>query len=250
MSANRVVAISSSSLASSCRRGPVFLAGDAAHVHPPSGGQGLNTGVQDAHNLGWKLAAVLDGADPGLLDSCPDERRAVAAAVLGLSTELYARAKKSATKAFRRGAETNQLGIHYQDSALSVDRRTASGGAGTLGDTGYSGESGSGPRAGDRMPDGRLSDGRRVFDLLRGPHWTLLVGGTRAEQGPLITELTDTGSRSGAPIRVEPVPGYPLPAEIVLVRPDGYVGLLTDDPASARDYLDRYAIMCRERSAG
>jgi 2-polyprenyl-6-methoxyphenol hydroxylase-like FAD-dependent oxidoreductase len=57
------------------RRGPVFLAGDAAHAHSPAGGQGLNTGVQDGYDLGWKLAAVARGADPALLDSYETERR-------------------------------------------------------------------------------------------------------------------------------------------------------------------------------
>nr|WP_301553566.1 FAD-dependent monooxygenase [Pseudomonas syringae] len=67
----------------------VFLAGDAAHVHTPAGAQGLNTGVQDAWNLGWKLAAVLDGTPEALLDTYEEERRPVAAAVLELSSELF-----------------------------------------------------------------------------------------------------------------------------------------------------------------
>lgn len=62
------------------RSGRVLIAGDAAHVHPPTGGQGLNTSVQDAYNLGWKLAAVLDGAADALLDSYEEERRSTAAA--------------------------------------------------------------------------------------------------------------------------------------------------------------------------
>ena len=57
------------------REGRVFLAGDAAHIHSPAGGQGMNTGIQDAHNLGWKLAAVTGGASPALLDSYESERR-------------------------------------------------------------------------------------------------------------------------------------------------------------------------------
>jgi 2,4-dichlorophenol 6-monooxygenase len=66
-------------LASHYRRGPVFLAGDAAHRHSPHGGLGLNTGIQDAHNLTWKLAAVVNGsADPALLDTYEAERRPVA----------------------------------------------------------------------------------------------------------------------------------------------------------------------------
>src|SRR5207244_11462679 len=70
-------------LAERYRVGRVLLAGDAAHIHPPAGGQGLNLGVQDAVNLGWKLAAEVSGWAPeGLLDSYDTERRPVAADVL------------------------------------------------------------------------------------------------------------------------------------------------------------------------
>jgi 2-polyprenyl-6-methoxyphenol hydroxylase-like FAD-dependent oxidoreductase len=67
------------------REGRVFLAGDAAHIHSPAGGQGMNTGIQDAYNLGWKLAAVVKGASSALLDSYEAERRPAAAGVLALS---------------------------------------------------------------------------------------------------------------------------------------------------------------------
>src|SRR5215218_9898917 len=73
-------------LADRYRIGRVLLAGDAAHIHPPTGGQGLNTSVQDAYNLGWKLAAVLQGAPPALLETYEEERRPIAAGMLGLST--------------------------------------------------------------------------------------------------------------------------------------------------------------------
>src|SRR5260370_30661585 len=66
----------------SCRRGRVLLAGDAAHVHPPQGGQGLNTGVQDAVNLGWKLAQVVNGTSDSILDTYHAERHPVGARVL------------------------------------------------------------------------------------------------------------------------------------------------------------------------
>ena len=75
-------------LADRYRVGHVFLVGDAAHTHPPTGGQGLNTSVQDAYNLGWKLSAVLGGAPLSLLDSYEEERRPIAASMLGLSTKL------------------------------------------------------------------------------------------------------------------------------------------------------------------
>ncbi len=133
------------------RVGRVFLAGDAAHVHPPQGGQGLNTGVQDAYNLGWKLAAVLRGATATLLDSYEAERLPIAAAVLGLTKQLHQ------SRSIRRGDATNQLALHYRGSALSTGA--------PLGKL----------QPGDRMPDARLPDGTRLFDRLRGPHATLLV---------------------------------------------------------------------------
>ncbi|MET9215701.1 MULTISPECIES: FAD-dependent monooxygenase [unclassified Nocardia] len=141
-------------LAARFRDGRVLLAGDAAHVHPPTGGQGLNTGVQDAYNLGWKLAAALAG-DPAPLDTYEPERRTVAAQVLGLSTALLDKLVDGDEDAMRRGPETRQLGISYRSPAER------------------------GPLvAGDRAPDAPLVDatGRRIrlFDLFRGPHATLL----------------------------------------------------------------------------
>ena len=74
-------------LAASYRKGPCFLAGDAAHIHPPTGGQGMNTGIQDAYNLAWKLALVVKGnATPALLDSYDAERRPVGAEVVARTT--------------------------------------------------------------------------------------------------------------------------------------------------------------------
>jgi 2-polyprenyl-6-methoxyphenol hydroxylase-like FAD-dependent oxidoreductase len=133
------------------RVGRVFLAGDAAHVHPPSGGQGLNTGVQDAYNLGWKLAHVICGGPDSLLDTYESERLPIAAAVLGVSKRLYQ------TRSIKRGDETNQLALHYRTSSLS------------------SGHAVGGLHPGDRMPDLWLADGSRLFEHLRGSHATELV---------------------------------------------------------------------------
>ncbi|MFJ1806575.1 MULTISPECIES: FAD-dependent monooxygenase [unclassified Streptomyces] len=139
-------------LAERFRDGRIFLAGDAAHVHSPAGGQGLNTSVQDAYNLGWKLGAVLSGRAPeALLDTYEEERRPVAAHVLGVSTAIH-------RDEARRGAGTRQLGLHYRHSSLSEETRPAPGSL----------------RAGDRVPDLTV-DGVRLFDRLRGPDWTLLT---------------------------------------------------------------------------
>jgi 2-polyprenyl-6-methoxyphenol hydroxylase-like FAD-dependent oxidoreductase len=139
------------------RVGRVLLAGDAAHLHPPAGGQGLNTGIQDAYNLGWKLAHVVRGGPDSMLDTYEGERLPVAATVLGLSKRLHQ------TRSIKRGDATNQLALHYRTSSLSFGRPL-----GRL-------------HPGDRMPDLRLADSSRLFDHLRGPHATELVlnGDTR-----------------------------------------------------------------------
>lgn len=176
-------------LADRFRSGRVFLAGDAAHVHSPAGGQGLNTSVQDVYNLGWKLGAVLtQGAPAALLDTYEQERLPNAAAMLGLSTRIH-------RGEARRGKETRQLGLHYRESPLSRDALPA----------------GAPLRAGDRAPDGRPG-GVRLFDAFRGPHWTLLAVAAPAP--------------SGLPpyVRAVEVPSCaPYGDGLFLVRPDGYV---------------------------
>ncbi|MET8992128.1 FAD-dependent monooxygenase [Nonomuraea wenchangensis] len=185
-------------LADRYRAGRVFLAGDAAHVHSPAGGQGLNTGVQDAYNLGWKLARALSGAPGALLDTYEEERRPVAARVLGLSTDLHDR------RTFRRDEETYQLRLGYR--------------GGTLARAG-----------GDRVPDGpvRLAGGRRarMFDLLRGPHFTLLS----PDPAPAVP--------AGPPVRAY-APAAPYGGRRhTLIRPDGYVGIATDSAEELAGYL-------------
>jgi 2-polyprenyl-6-methoxyphenol hydroxylase-like FAD-dependent oxidoreductase len=133
------------------RMGRVFLAGDAAHIHPPTGGQGLNTGIQDSYNLGWKLAHVLRSGPESLLDTYEAERFPLAAAVLGLSEKIYR------TRSLKRGDATNQLRLHYRTSALSSGKPL-----GRL-------------NPGDRMPDVGLSDGCRLFERMRGTHATEFV---------------------------------------------------------------------------
>ncbi|MFI1188976.1 FAD-dependent monooxygenase [Streptomyces californicus] len=110
------------------RAGRVFLAGDAAHVHAIAGGLGMNTGVQDAFNLGWKLGEVLAGrADPALLDTYEEERLPVAARTLDLTSERL----RATLEAIRRPgggldsaitADTTGLGVGYRWSSLAVGR--------------------------------------------------------------------------------------------------------------------------------
>ena len=165
----------------------IFLAGDAAHMHPPTGGQGLNTGIQDAYNLGWKLAHVLRGGPESLLDTYEAERLPVAAAVLGLSEKIYR------TRSPKRGDATNQLRLHYRTSALCSGKPL-----GRL-------------NAGDRMPDVRLADGTRLFEQMRGTHATefLMRDGTRILIRPdgYIASIGTTPVTSYAGEPIHPVDG-------------------------------------------
>jgi hypothetical protein len=217
-------------LARRYRDARVFLAGDAAHAHPPTGGQGLNTSVQDAYNLGWKLAAAL-GSGPEaeqLIDSYEAERRPVAERVLGLSEDLLRRHVDGAADAHERGQETHQLDISYRGSPIVRDGRAHPGRL----------------HAGDRAPDGPVvdADGRqiRLFDLFRGPHATLLLFGDPAPvtvpdevrvhavlpagRTPVGSTVVDAGGHVAAAYDV-------ADGTAVLVRPDGYVGVI--EPAEA-----------------
>ncbi|MEU4236635.1 FAD-dependent monooxygenase [Actinoplanes sp. NPDC026619] len=194
------------------RVGNVFLAGDAAHVHSPAGGQGLNTGIQDAWNLGWKLATATDE----LLETYEAERLPVAAGVLGISTRLHQRHVDGEEDAMRRDDPVlRQLSLNYRGGPLSAEHRAAPGLV----------------RAGDRAPDFPLPGGGRIFDLLRGPHATLLAFGW---DGELPFEpahrISDPAATAAYDVR-EPT--------LFLVRPDNYIGCVTGDPADITGYLAR-----------
>ncbi|WP_157252743.1 FAD-dependent monooxygenase [Nonomuraea typhae] len=191
-------------MAARFRDGRVFLAGDAAHVHSPAGAQGMNTGMQDAWNLGWKLALVATGRAPAeLLDSYEAERMPVAAYVLkftdrifsiqasrhwlisglrrlliGPFARLISLARPLRQRAFRR---ISQLGIEYPDSPAIT------------------------PGAGQRLADLELPDGNWLHELLQGPGYHLLT-----------PEPSNLG-RSFLTVHQVPVP------EALLVRPDGYI---------------------------
>ncbi|WDS37776.1 FAD-dependent oxidoreductase [Pseudoxanthomonas sp.] len=208
-------------LADHYRDGPVFLVGDAAHVHPPTGGQGLNTSVQDAYNLGWKLAAVLAGAPEALLDTYEAERRPVAADVLGLSTRLLAGMK---TGDNRRTREVQQLDIGYPDSGLSLPSQAA----------------GSNLAPGNRAPDANVRGAggspTRLFNLFKGTHWTLLVNGPSnfAPGAGLHIHSIGPGLEIEDPLG-QFARSYGLDeGTAVLVRPDGYLaGCFSADQATA-----------------
>jgi hypothetical protein len=215
-------------VAGTFRRGRLYLAGDAAHAYSPATGQGMNAGLQDAANLGWKLAfAAAQPGDGRLLDSYDRERRPVALQVMAMThVAFWAEASLGPVPSALRSrvaplaaplipavigrrhlvAEAvrllSQLGVGYRRSPLSVEgtpRRRA------------------GPRAGDRVPDQFVtSAGRtiRLHDLLAGPGVHILLD---RDADPLGTRPP---SRFVSIHRLTSSPGRGL----ITVRPDGYVG--------------------------
>ncbi|OCC10843.1 Pentachlorophenol 4-monooxygenase [Streptomyces sp. PTY087I2] len=173
------------------RAGRVFLAGDAAHVHAIAGGLGMNTGIQDAFNLGWKLGLVLAGhAGAELLDTYEEERLPVAARTLDLTSERL----RATLEAIRRPgggldaaitSDTTGLGVGYRWSSLArghAETRRAGGG---LPDTLHAGDrvaldaESAGPHAGDRAPDAPCVDAvtgdrTRLHRVFAGPRTTVL----------------------------------------------------------------------------
>jgi 2-polyprenyl-6-methoxyphenol hydroxylase-like FAD-dependent oxidoreductase len=190
-------------LAERYRTGRVLLAGDAAHIHPPVGGQGLNLGIQDAHNLGWKLAAEVAGWAPeGLLDSYHSERHPVAAAVLDntraqmqlLSTEPGAQAVRRLVTELAQFEEVNR---HLTEKVTALDVRY---------------DFGEGHRLlGRRLRDVRLKRGR-LYERMHDGRGLLLD-----QTGRL--SVAGWADRVG---HVVDVSGE-LDVPAVLLRPDGYV---------------------------
>ncbi|MDD7963968.1 FAD-dependent monooxygenase [Actinomycetospora lemnae] len=226
-------------LAARYGEGRVFIAGDAAHIHPPTGGQGMNTGIQDALNLGWKLALVVDGrAAPALLESYHAERHPVGEEVVG-------RTVRHAREGFDTGDPATmlrreaQLLVAYPDSPI----------------VGRAGEA-LGVRPGDRAPDARglrrdaATDPLRLHAVLAATEFALLAYVDDAAQLTEIAAVCTPAASCGLPVRVHTVVAPALAAafaeagepclvdgagdlaaayglrggDAVLVRPDGYVG--------------------------
>jgi 3-(3-hydroxy-phenyl)propionate hydroxylase len=205
--------------AASYREGRVLLAGDAAHIHYPIGGQGLNIGVQDAVNLGWKLAQVVRGTSPeSLLDTYHAERHPVGARVLQTTMAQTALTPSNA----RIDALRDTLA-----ELLSVDE-ARKWSAGMLSGLDIHYDLGEGhPLLGRRMPDLDLvtADGElRVFSLLHDAHGVLLNLGEPG--GVDITPWSDRvrmiDATYAGPWEL-PVLGAVTAPPAVLIRPDGYV---------------------------
>jgi hypothetical protein len=210
--------------AAAYRAGRVLLAGDAAHVHSPTGGQGLNTGVQDAVNLGWKLGQVIRGVSPdSLLDSYHAERHPIAARVLKNSL---------AQTALARGDERTKA-LHENLSELLKLDEPRKRYAGMMSGLDIHYDLGAGhPLLGRRMPDLELvtaAGPQRVFALLRAARAVLLDFG--------VPGVLDSAAWSGrvqyVPAHYEgawelPVLGTVAAPSAVLVRPDGHVAWVGD----------------------
>jgi len=261
------------------RKGHAFVAGDAAHVHSPIGGQGMNTGIQDADNLAWKLALVINGAPEKLLESYETERLPVGRKVLQ-QTDVNHRLRVSGSAladilmdhvvipllrvpvildvvgdfVLKRGA---QLDVSYHSSSLSEQ----------------TGRFRKGPKAGDHAPDGQLLEpsGRptSLFARFRTPDFRLLIFQGRrnpaeatalvaigrrvrgATDGLVIPAviITDNPTTAGDDVDVLSDPGqrthicYGVSTpSLYLIRPDGYVGFRchASDEAELVNYLQRH----------
>ncbi|MFG2330822.1 FAD-dependent monooxygenase [Streptomyces sp. NPDC048604] len=224
--------------------GRVFVAGDAAHIHPPTGAQGMNTGIQDAYNLAWKLAlAVEGGANAGLLASYDAERRPVGAEVVGRTVRHAAEGVQADTA----DPETLML----REAQLLVAYR----GSPIVGEPDPSAGADGGPQPGDRAPDcGGLAGDLaayplRLYDLLRGRGHVLLLYGDGAAATDLhrlayAAGLLSRGRVESCAVLADggtPIGGTGLPVyrdargefakqygvrvpTAFLVRPDGYLG--------------------------
>lgn len=191
---------------------PVFLVGDAAHVHSPVGAQGMNTGIQDAFNLAWKLGAVLHGdAAPGLLDTYDAERRPAAEAVLAFTAQLHdVSTMRDPDSIALRNELLATVGALPSFSGWLANRLAQLAGS-------YGSGGGARPAVGQRMPPRP--------GMAAGVGWSLLLP-PDADQAAV--EKAAAGGR--LPIAVATVADLP---HAVVVRPDGHVALAAPAPDAA-----------------
>jgi hypothetical protein len=210
--------------AAAYRKGRLLLAGDAAHVHPPDGGQGLQTGIQDAVNLGWKLAQVVKGTSPdSLLDTYHAERHPVAARVLSTAmASIVLRREDERTKALRDtmsellGMDEPRRRFAARVSGLDIHYDLGEGHA----------------LLGRRMPDLDLVTANgplRVFTLLHDARPVLLNLGEPGsfDIGPWVDRVGLIEARYTGTWELPAIGAVTAPTA-VLVRPDGYVAWVGD----------------------
>lgn len=202
------------------RVGRVLLAGDAAHIHPPTGGQGLNLGVQDAFNLGWKLAAEVNGWAPeGLLDSYHDERHPVGARVLD----------NTRAQITLLGADPGATALRELFSTLMDFEEVNRYVTGMITAVGVRYDFGEGHELlGRRMRDVKLKQGR-LYELMHGGRGLLLDGtGRLSVEGwaDRVDHVVDVSEELDAPA--------------VLLRPDGHVAWVGEDQADLLSRMPRW----------
>ena len=211
------------------RAGRVLLAGDAAHVHSPAGGQGMNTSIQDAANLGWKLAATVQGWAPeGLLDTYDAERHPVGRQVLRESGALL---RIGLTGPPALTAARNLL-------AAAAARIPFAAGTFARGMSGigisYPAPRDAHPLTGKRAADLPLADSRRLYEALRDGRFVLVA------DTPLVPDAL-----AGYGDRVTPVTAAAAAGTITLVRPDAYIAWATGSAGGQgdawRDATDQHA---------
>jgi len=234
--------------------GKCFLAGDAAHIHTPAGGQGMNTGIQDAYNLAWKLALVLKGAAAErILETYNEERLPNARRLLQTTDRMFNLAAGTdwlvnliRTTIFPPMAKfilsidavkkkffplISQIGISYRDSSLSV----------------HDGDKEFDIKAGDRLPY-FLVDGKSVFDKLRAPKFHLLTfsgdysdyAGERQKATAIESKYADLLDQYVMPLQPQAgeIFGTDQPFQLLL-RPDNYIAFISADnsPSLLANYL-------------
>ncbi|KAE9397955.1 hypothetical protein BT96DRAFT_976643 [Gymnopus androsaceus JB14] len=265
-------------MANSFGKGRVFIAGDAGHVHSPTGGQGMNSGAQDAINLAWKLALVEKNLAPkSILESYTAERVPVIAAMLEKTTELFKKTFKPAShevmaEGWKRGYELRMFGVNYRNSPIVVDERYQYTEEDTV-DPYRSGDDGT-IRAGDRAPEAPqlaqlspVAQTTTLFDIFNLTHHTVLIFAHPGEETEAIIhrahhklpkelvkivlvlpQSSSASISSAADIVAVDTEGFAykhykieddkLPT-FVIVRPDGFIGGLVHGAEGLREYFNR-----------
>jgi 2-polyprenyl-6-methoxyphenol hydroxylase-like FAD-dependent oxidoreductase len=228
------------------RKGRLFIAGDAAHQNPPWGGHGYNTGIGDAINLGWKLAAVINGWAPNeLLDSYQTERQPIARQFIAAAAENGKSGPSNLAVEALMGTSAEFDAVHAAVAGgIQEAKRIEFHSDGLVLGLGYDGQAdrqttnGSDYRpvaaAGNRLPHRLLAGGVSLFDLL-GPEFTVI--------GRAPADLVALAERRGVPLAVLDDPALGLAeffdAGLVLVRPDQHIAWIGDKITDAAAVLDQ-----------
>ncbi|KJA26224.1 hypothetical protein HYPSUDRAFT_198983 [Hypholoma sublateritium FD-334 SS-4] len=240
-------------------KGRVFLVGDAGHIHSPTGGQGMNTGVQDSYNLGWKLALVIKGvSSPSLLESFNEERVPVVTQMLDITKDLLQKTIANEQSGWNRSGPVKQLGVNYRWSSIVVDDEKQIQDSKA---SAYDNQAAGTLAAGDRAPDAselrRITNQRgqteltRLFQLFSPAKHTVLIFAGKSDYRAALDTLevypadlvhsvlvVDPGKAAVTVLAsdtltfVEDTKGYAhdgykvreSPSGIFVIRPDGVVG--------------------------